>query len=111
MGCDGFFQGEDEFVLGVNGVYNYYMQLDTSNFGGGNYFHMHMEFETLSDNGVGQDCGWRGYANFACGIMTPASGGITWYKWNYGFGAISKINQLYQYAECKFSFSMAKNGS
>ena len=26
--------------------------------------------------------------------MTPASGGITWYKWNYGLGAISKINQL-----------------
>ena len=49
------------------------MQLDTLQIFGENYFHMHMEFETLSDNGVGQDCGWRGYANFACGIMTPAS--------------------------------------
>ena len=92
---DGFFQGEDEFVLGVNGVYNsLYAAGYFTNFWGGNYFHMHMEFDTLSDNGVGQDCGWRGYANFACGIMTPASGGITWYKWNYGLGAISKINQL-----------------
>ena len=92
---DGFFQTEDDFVLGVNGVYNsLYAAGYFTNFWGGNYFHMHMEFETISDNGVGQDANWRGYGSFASGLLTPATGGITHYKWNYGLGAISKINQL-----------------
>ena len=85
---DGFFQTEDDFVLGVNGVYNsLYAAGYFTNFWGGNYFHMHMEFETISDNGVGQDANWRVYGSFASGLLTPATGGITHYKWNYGLGA------------------------
>ena len=43
---------------------------------------MHMEFETISDNGVGQDANWRVTGPLS-GLLTPATGGITHYKWNY----------------------------
>ena len=92
---DGFFQTADDFKLGVNGIYNsltsagYFVT-----FWGGNYFHMNMEFDVISDNMVGQGAAWKGYSEVASGLLTPLSGGITEWKFNYGMGAISKINTM-----------------
>ncbi len=75
---DGFFKTADDFKLGVNGIYNsltsagYFVT-----FWGGNYFHMNMEFDVISDNMVGQGAAWKGYSEVASGLLTPLSGGIT----------------------------------
>ena len=92
---DGFFKTADDFKLGVNGIYNsltsagYFVT-----FWGGNYFHMNMEFDVISDNMVGQGAAWKGYSDFASGLATPLSGGISDWKFNYGMGAISKVNTM-----------------
>ena len=92
---DGFFKTADDFKLGVNGIYNsltsagYFVT-----FWGGNYFHMNMEFDVISDNMVGQGAAWKGYSEVASGLLTPLSGGITDWKFNYGMGAISKVNTM-----------------
>ena len=92
---DGFFKTADDFKLGVNGIYNsltsagYFVT-----FWGGNYFHMNMEFDVISDNMVGQGAAWKGYSEVASGLLTPLSGGITEWKFNYGMGAISKVNTM-----------------
>ena len=92
---DGFFQTADDFKLGVNGIYNSLTAAGYfTNFWGGNYFHMNMEFDVVSDNMVGQGAAWKGYSELASGLATPLSGGITDWKFNYGIGAISKVNTM-----------------
>ena len=92
---DGFFQTADDFKLGVNGIYNSLTAAGYfTNFWGGNYFHMNMEFDVVSDNMVGQGAAWKGYSELASGLATPLSGGITDWKFNYGLGAISKVNTM-----------------
>tara|TARA_B110000003_G_scaffold271650_1_gene306164 strand:- start:2760 stop:4337 length:1578 start_codon:yes stop_codon:yes gene_type:complete len=92
---DGFFQTADDFKLGVNGIYNSLTAAGYfTNFWGGNYFHMNMEFGVVSDNMVGQGSAWKGYSELASGLATPLSGGITDWKFNYGLGAISKVNTM-----------------
>ena len=92
---DGFFQTADDFKLGVNGIYNSLTAAGYfTNFWGGNYFHMNMEFDVVSDNMVGQGAAWKGYSELATGLATPLSGGITDWKFNYGLGAISKVNTM-----------------
>ena len=92
---DGFFKTADDFKLGVNGIYNsltsagYFVT-----FWGGNYFHMNMEFDVISDNMVGQGASWKGYSDVASGLLTPLTDGITAWKFNYGMGAISKVNTM-----------------
>jgi len=92
---DGFFKTADDFKLGVNGIYNsltsagYFVT-----FWGGNYFHMNMEFDVISDNMVGQGASWKGYSDVASGLLTPQTDGITSWKFNYGMGAISKVNTM-----------------
>jgi len=92
---DGFFKTADDFKLGVNGIYNsltsagYFVT-----FWGGNYFHMNMEFDVISDNMVGQGASWKGYSDVASGLLTPLTDGITSWKFNYGMGAISKVNTM-----------------
>ena len=55
---------------------------------------MNMEFDVVSDNMVGQGAAWKGYSELASGLATPLSGGITDWKFNYGLGAISKVNTM-----------------
>ena len=55
---------------------------------------MNMEFGVVSDNMVGQGSAWKGYSELASGLATPLSGGITDWKFNYGLGAISKVNTM-----------------
>ena len=92
---DGFFKTADDFKLGVNGIYNsltsagYFVT-----FWGGNYFHMNLEFDVISDNMVGQGASWKGYSDVASGLLTPQTDGITSWKFNYGMGAISKVNTM-----------------
>ena len=81
--------------MGVNGIYNSLTAAGYfTNFWGGNYFHMNMEFDVVSDNMVGQGAAWKGYSELASGLATPLSGGITDWKFNYGLGAISKVNTM-----------------
>ncbi len=91
---DGFFQTADDFKLGINGIYDSMADAAGSAFWGGNYFHMNMEFDVASDNMVGQGAAWKGYSEIASGLLTPLSGGITEWKFNYGMGTISKINTM-----------------
>ena len=92
---DGFFQTADDFKLGINGIYNSLTEAGYFvTFWGGNYFHMNMEFDVVSDNMVGQGAAWKGYSELASGLATPLSGGITDWKFNYGMGAISKVNTM-----------------
>ena len=58
---EGFFNTADDFKLGVNGIYNSLTAAGYfTNFWGGNYFHMNMEFDVISDNMVGQGASWKG---------------------------------------------------
>jgi hypothetical protein len=91
---DGFFQTADDFKLGVNGIYDSMADASGAAFWGGNYFHMNMDFDLVSDNMVGQGAFFKGYDGLASGLTTPLSGGITDWKFNYGMGTISKINTM-----------------
>jgi len=93
---DGFYTSAAEFALGVNGIYGsmYDSHYTSGKFWGGNYFHMVMDFDVVSDNGVGQGAAWKGYSQLASGLVTPNTGEILHWKWNYGFSAISKINAM-----------------
>ena len=92
---EGFFNTADDFKLGVNGIYNSLTAAGYfTNFWGGNYFHMNMEFDVISDNMVGQGASWKGYSDVASGLLNPNTDGITAWKWSYGLGAISKVNQM-----------------
>ena len=96
----GFFKTADDFKLGVNGIYNSLTEAGYFvTFWGGNYFHMNMEFDVVSDNMVGQGAAWKGYSELASGLATPLSGGITDWKFNYGMGAISKVNTMLEVME------------
>lgn len=92
---EGFFNTADDFKLGVNGIYNSLTAAGYfTNFWGGNYFHMNMEFDVISDNMVGQGASWKGYSDVSSGLLNPNTDGITAWKWSYGLGAISKVNQM-----------------
>ncbi|MEC8599073.1 MAG: RagB/SusD family nutrient uptake outer membrane protein [Bacteroidota bacterium] len=91
---DGFFKTAEDFKLGVNGIYDSMADSSGSAFWGGNYFHMNMNFDEVSDNMVGQDATFKGYPALATGLTTPYLDGITQWKFNYGMGTISKINTM-----------------
>ncbi len=87
---EGFFNTENDVVLGVNGVY----QLMQGSIWGGSFVHTQPHFDGATDNAV-ICCPWEyGFFAIADGTMNSNTGGIVGWKWTIGYQAISRVNQI-----------------
>lgn len=87
---DNFFTSEEELIAGINGVYQSFQ----GDWWGGAFIHLqpHMEAATENDKIC---CAWEyEVMAIANGTMNPNTGGFVNWKWNYGYQAITRINQL-----------------
>lgn len=87
---DGFYTSEDAFVAGVNGIYHSFQ----GDWWGGAFIHLQPHLEGATDNGK-ICCTWEyGIVDIATGTMNSNSGGFVNWKWNFGYQAITRINQM-----------------
>ena len=87
---DGFFTSTTDVIAGVNGVYNTW----TGSWWGGAFIHVQPHFEAATENAV-ICCAWEyQYKAIAQGTMSPSTGGVISWKWNYGYQAIFRINSI-----------------
>jgi hypothetical protein len=87
---DGFFTSESDVVAGVNGVYETF----TGSWWGGAFVHVQPHFESVTENAI-ICCPWEyQYKRIAQGSMTPATGGVLAWKWDYGYRAIFRVNSI-----------------
>jgi hypothetical protein len=85
-----FFTSEDELVAGINGVY----QTFQGDWWGGAFIHLQPHLEGATENGK-ICCSWEYEVTaIATGTMNPNTGGFVNWKWNYGYQAITRVNQL-----------------
>ncbi|MCG8308776.1 MAG: RagB/SusD family nutrient uptake outer membrane protein [Cytophagales bacterium] len=87
---ENFFNNEDELVFGINGVYNAFQ----GSWWGGSLIHIQPHFDGATDNAT-ICCPWEyGFPAVGDGTMTPTSGGIVAWKWNFGYQALTRVNQM-----------------
>lgn len=92
---DGFFSTTTDVIAGVNGVYNTF----TGSWWGGAYIHVQPHFEAVTENAV-VCCAWEyQYKAIAQGTMSPATGGVVRWKWDYGYRAIFRVNSILEVLE------------
>lgn len=92
---DGFFTSASDVVAGVNGVYDVF----TGDWWGGAFIHVQPHFEAVTENAV-ICCAWEyQYKNVAQGTMSPATGGVVSWKWDYGYQAIFRVNSILEVIE------------
>lgn len=88
--ADGFYTSEDALIAGVNGVYQSFQ----GDWWGGAFIHVQPHLEGATENGK-ICCAWEyGITDIATGTMNPNSVGFVNWKWNFGYEAITRINQL-----------------
>jgi hypothetical protein len=88
--ADGFYTSEDAIVAGINGVYQSFQ----GDWWGGAFIHVQPHLEGATENGK-ICCAWEyGVTDIATGTMNPNSAGFVNWKWNFGYAAISRINQM-----------------
>lgn len=88
--ADGFYTSEDALIAGVNGVYQSFQ----GDWWGGAFIHVQPHLEGATENGK-ICCAWEyGITDIATGTMNPNSAGFVNWKWNFGYEAITRINQL-----------------
>lgn len=88
--AEGFYTSEDALAAGVNGVYHSFQ----GDWWGGAFIHLQPHLEGATENGK-ICCAWEyGVTDIATGTMNPNSAGFVNWKWNYGYEAITRINQL-----------------
>ncbi len=89
---EGFFNSEEELILGINGVYNAFQ----GSWWGGSLIHIQPHMDAATDNCV-ICCPWEyGFPDVGLGTMSPTSGGIVAWKWDFGYQAITRVNQMLQ---------------
>ncbi len=89
---EAFFNNEEELILGINGVYNAFQ----GSWWGGSLIHIQPHLAAASDNAV-ICCPWEyGFPAVGDGTMTSTTGGIVAWKWDFGFQAITRVNQMLQ---------------
>jgi hypothetical protein len=87
---ENFFNNEDELVYGINGVYNAFQ----GSWWGGSLIHIQPHFDGATDNAL-ICCPWEyGFPSVGDGTMSPTSGGIVAWKWDYGYQALTRVNQM-----------------
>lgn len=88
--AEGFYTSEDALAAGVNGVYHSFQ----GDWWGGAFIHLQPHLEGATENGK-VCCSWEyGITDISTGTMNPNSAGFVNWKWNYGYEAITRINQL-----------------
>ena len=89
---ESFFNNEEELILGINGVYNAFQ----GSWWGGSLIHIQPHFDGATDNAT-ICCPWEyGFPAVGDGTMSPTSGGIIGWKWNFGYQAVTRVNQMLQ---------------
>lgn len=92
---DGFFTTTTDVIAGVNGVYNTF----TGDWWGGAFIHVQPHFEAATENAV-ICCAWEyQYKAIAQGTMTPSTGGVLAWKWDFGYQAIFRVNAILEVLE------------
>ena len=87
---ESLFKTADDLVLAVNGIYNAFQ----GSTWGGSFYYLPPHMDAISEDAI-FCCPWEGgFQGWAQGNITPSSGGIVDYKWNYGYLAISRINAV-----------------
>ena len=87
---ENFFNNEDELVFGINGVYNAFQ----GDWWGGSLIHIQPHFDGATDNAT-ICCPWEyAFPAVGDGTMGPTSGGIVAWKWNFGYEALTRVNQM-----------------
>lgn len=87
---DGFFTSTTDVIAGVNGVYDTW----TGSWWGGAFIHVQPHFEAATENAV-ICCAWEyQYKSIAQGSLSPQTGGVVRWKWDYGYQSIFRINNM-----------------
>lgn len=87
---EGFYTSEDALIAGINGIYQSFQ----GDWWGGAFVHLqpHLEAATENDRIC---CDWEyGVKAIGNGTMNANSDGFVNWKWNYGYQAITRINQI-----------------
>jgi len=88
--AEGFFKTESDLIIGINGVYPIFQ----GSIWGGAFVHIHPHFDAATDNAV-LCCDWEhGFTAIARGTMSPTSGGMVNWKYNFGYQGLARINNL-----------------
>lgn len=89
---ENFYNTEDELVYGINGVYNAFQ----GDWWGGSLIHIQPHLDGATDNAT-ICCPWEyGFPAVGDGTMTPTTGSIVAWKWDYGYQALTRVNQMLQ---------------
>lgn len=87
---ESFFNNEEELVLGINGIYNAFQ----GDWWGGSFIHIQPHLDGATDNAA-ICCPWEyGFPAVGDGTMSPTTGSIVGWKWNFGFQAVTRVNQM-----------------
>lgn len=93
--AEGFFQTEEDIVMGINGVYSTFQ----GSIWGGAFVHVQPHFDAATDNAV-LCCDWEySFTAIARGTMSPTTGGIVAWKYTYGYQALARINNMIEIIE------------
>lgn len=93
--AEGFFQTENDVIIGVNGVYSIFQ----GDIWGGAFVHVHPHFEAATDNAV-LCCDWEyGFTAIARGTMSPTTGSMVSWKYTYGYQGLARINNIIEVIE------------
>ncbi|MFC4874695.1 RagB/SusD family nutrient uptake outer membrane protein [Negadavirga shengliensis] len=93
--AEGFFQTENDIMTGVNGIYPIFQ----GDIWGGAFVHVQPHFDAATDNAV-LCCDWEhGFTAIARGTMSPTSGGIISWKYNFGYQGLARINNILEIIE------------
>jgi starch-binding outer membrane protein, SusD/RagB family len=88
--AEGFYKTANDVEIGINGIY----QVFQGDIWGGAFVHIQPHFEAATEDAV-ICCDWEyGIAAIARGTMSPNTGSFVSWKWDYGFQAITRINQI-----------------
>ncbi len=89
---EGFYTSEEQLILGINGVYAGFQ----GSWWGGSFIHIQPHLDAATDNAV-ICCPWEyGFPAVGLGTMNPTTGGIVGWKWDFGYQAITRVNQMLQ---------------
>jgi len=93
--AEGFYKSAGDAEAGINGIY----QIFQGDWWGGAFVHIQPHFEAVTENAV-VCCPWEyGITAIANGTLNPTSGGFAAWKWDFGYQAIARANQIMEVIE------------
>ncbi|WP_114748504.1 RagB/SusD family nutrient uptake outer membrane protein [Pleomorphovibrio marinus] len=93
--AEGFFQTENDIMVGINGIYPIFQ----GDIWGGSFVQLQPHFDSATDNAV-LCCDWEhGFTAIARGTMSPTSGGIVGWKYNFGYQGLARIHNIMEAIE------------